>query len=159
MTSRSPGSFRADVEASADVIRPPGFNGAAFGEAAEGDLRIDASRRRSVAAALGIPAEWAFASQVHGTAVVHASTPERLGEADAIYTTRPALPVAIATADCVPIVLEGNGFAAVVRPCRLARSLIRGAGGNRCHAGGIRAGCGASRYRPEHRSLLLRSRR
>lgn len=96
------------------MIRPPGFNGAAFGEAAEGDLRMDASRRLMVAAELGIPPEWAYVSQVHGTAVVHAATPGPLGEADAVYTTRPALPVAIATADCVPIILEGNGLAAVV---------------------------------------------
>lgn len=96
------------------MIRPPGFNGAAFGEAAEGDLRIDATRRRTVAAELGIPPEWAYVSQVHGTGVARAVTPGRLGEADAVYTTRLALPVAIATADCVPIILEGSGFAAVV---------------------------------------------
>lgn len=96
------------------MIRPPGFNGAAFGEAAEGDLRVDTSRRRDVAAELGIPPEWAFVSQVHGTAVVQASKPGRLGEADAVYTTCQALPVAIATADCVPVILEGSGFAAVV---------------------------------------------
>lgn len=96
------------------MIRPPGFKGAAFGEAAEGDLRVDADRRRVVADVLGISPEWAFVSQVHGTAVVHASAPGRLGEADAVYTTRQALPVAIATADCVPVILEGSGFAAVV---------------------------------------------
>ena len=96
------------------MIRPPGFSGAAFGEAAEGDLRVDAGRRRLVADELGIPPEWAFVSQVHGTAVIHASSPGRLGEADAVYTTRQALPVAIATADCVPVILEGSGFAAVV---------------------------------------------
>ncbi len=96
------------------MIRPPGFKGAAFGEAAEGDLRVDAGRRRLVADELGIPTEWAFVSQVHGTTVVHAASPGRLGEADAVYTTRQALPVAIATADCVPVILEGSGFAAVV---------------------------------------------
>jgi len=96
------------------VIRPEGFRGAAFGEAAEGDLRIDTGRRRAVAAVLGIPPEWAFASQVHGTTMLRATTPGRLGEADALYTTRQALPIAVATADCAPVILEGNGFTAVV---------------------------------------------
>ena len=80
----------------------------------EGDLRIDVSRRREVAAKMGVPPEWAFVSQVHGTTVLRATSPGRLGEADAIYTTRDALPVAIATADCVPVILEGKGLAAVV---------------------------------------------
>jgi YfiH family protein len=96
------------------VIRPPGFRGAAFGEAAEGDLRVDEGRRRHTAATLGIPPEWAFVSQVHGSTVVRAAAPGTLGEADAIYTTRQALPIAVATADCVPVVLEGPGFAAVI---------------------------------------------
>lgn len=96
------------------MIRPHGFRGAAFGEADWGDLRFDEDRRRAVSAKLRVPPEWAFVSQVHGSTVVRAVEPGRLGEADAIYTTRPALPVAIATADCVPVILEGNGFAAVV---------------------------------------------
>ena len=96
------------------MIRPPGFRGAAFGEANEGDLRVDEGRRRIVAAELGVPPEWAFVSQIHGTTVVHATTSGRLGEADAIYTTRQALPVAVATADCVPVILEGKDFVAVV---------------------------------------------
>ncbi len=96
------------------MIRPSGFRGAAFGEASEGDLRIDADRRRLVSADLGIPPEWAFVSQVHGTTAVRATTPGGKGEADAIFTTHDALPIAVATADCVPIVLEGTGFVAVI---------------------------------------------
>lgn len=96
------------------MIRPPGFNGAAFGAAAAGDLRVDEGSRRRAAGALGISPEWGFVTQVHGSRVVRAVTPGLLGEADAIYTTRQALPVAVATADCVPVVLEGDGFAAVV---------------------------------------------
>lgn len=96
------------------MIRPPGFRGAAFGEAAEGDLRIDAAARRRVAGELGISPEWAFVSQVHSAEVVRATEPGSHGEADAIFTTRHALPIAVATADCVPVILEGDGFAAVV---------------------------------------------
>jgi hypothetical protein len=36
------------------MIRPDGFDGAAFGTALEGDLRIDAGARSLVASALGI---------------------------------------------------------------------------------------------------------
>jgi YfiH family protein len=96
------------------VIRPPGFRGAAFGEAAEGDLRVDAAGRRRMSSELGISPEWAFVSQVHGTTIVRATEPGRQGEADAIFTTRQALPIAVATANCVPVVIEGDGFAAVV---------------------------------------------
>lgn len=96
------------------MIRPPGFRGAAFGEAAAGDARFDDARRRRLAAELGVSPEWAFVSQVHGSTVVEATEPGRLGEADALYTRRHALPIAIATADCVPVVLEGPGFAGVV---------------------------------------------
>ena len=53
-------------------------------------------------------------TQVHGTTVKRAMTPGLLGEADAIFTTRDALPIAIATADCVPVILEGAGFCAVI---------------------------------------------
>lgn len=96
------------------MIRPPGFRGAAFGEAAAGDLRVDEAGRRRVAGELGIAPEWAFVTQVHGATVVRAVKAGLLGEADAIFTTRQALPVAVATADCVPVILEGDGFAAVV---------------------------------------------
>lgn len=96
------------------MIRPPGFRGVAFGEASNGDLRVDEASRRAASSSLGIPPEWAHITQVHGARVVRAREPGSHGEADAIYTTRHALPVAVATADCVPVVLEGVGFAAVV---------------------------------------------
>ena len=96
------------------MIRPPGFRGAAFGEAAEGDLRVDDTARRRAAGDLGISPEWAFVTQVHSATVVRAVEPGQLGEADAIFTTRHALPIAVATADCAPVILEGSDFAAVV---------------------------------------------
>lgn len=96
------------------MIRPPGFRGAAFGEAAEGDLRVDEEGRRRFAGELGISPEWAFVNQVHSASVVRAVSPGNLGEADAIFTTRHALPIAVATADCVPLILEGADFVAIV---------------------------------------------
>lgn len=96
------------------MIRPPGFRGAAFGEAAAGDLRVDEAGRRAMAGDLGVAPEWAFVTQVHGATVLRAARPGLLGEADAIFTTRHALPIAVATADCVPVILEGEGVVAVI---------------------------------------------
>ncbi len=96
------------------MIRPPGMRGAAFAAAAEGDARTDEAARTRLSRRLGIDDHWAFPSQVHGAAVVEAVAPGHVGEADAVFTTRPGLPIAIATADCAPVVLEGPGVAAVV---------------------------------------------
>ena len=96
------------------MIRPPGFAGAAFGTTASGDLRADKPRRAVISKKLGIPAEWAFAHQVHGTTVVAATVPGKLGDADAIVTASPGIPIAVATADCVPVIIEATTAVAVV---------------------------------------------
>jgi YfiH family protein len=96
------------------MIRPAAFRGAVFGTAAEGDARVDNAARAVFSEALGIGDDWAFVSQVHGARVVEARRAGHLGEADAIFTTRPGLPVAVGTADCVPIIMEGPGVVAVV---------------------------------------------
>jgi purine-nucleoside/S-methyl-5'-thioadenosine phosphorylase / adenosine deaminase len=96
------------------MIRPPGFRGAAFGGAAEGDGRLDPTLRAALRASDGIPLEWAFATQVHGRSIVTAAEPGRHGEADALVTETPGLALTVATADCVPIVIEGDGVVAVV---------------------------------------------
>jgi YfiH family protein len=96
------------------MIRPPGFAGAAFGLAADGDARRDDVARRFFSRALSIADDWAWVDQVHGAAVARAEVPGAAGAADALFTTVPGLPVTVATADCVPVVLEGDGVAAVV---------------------------------------------
>ncbi len=90
------------------------ITGAAFGAAGDGDGRRDPEARAAIAARLGIPSDWAFVRQVHGTAVVEASEPGPQGEADAVFTRRAGLPVAVATADCLPVALHGDGVAAMV---------------------------------------------
>ncbi len=87
---------------------------AAFGDATYGDARFDSRARARFSADLGISDEWAYIFQVHGTAFVAATGPGNCGEADIILTTVPGLPVAIATADCVPIVLWSETTVAVV---------------------------------------------
>lgn len=54
----------------------------------------------------GLPADgFAFARQVHGADLVVATRAGSLGRADVLMTERPGLPLAIFTADCLPIVV------------------------------------------------------
>jgi len=91
------------------MIRPPGFAGAAFGGAADGDGRLDHGARRGISGDLGIAEGWAYLHQVHGCRVLRAVGAGLLGEGDALFTTVPGLPLAVGTADCLPVALEGPG--------------------------------------------------
>ena len=51
--------------------------------------------------------------QVHGGTVAVVTDPRDVGDADAMVTTRSRLPLVVATADCVPVVLEGDHTVAV----------------------------------------------
>jgi YfiH family protein len=54
----------------------------------------------------GLPADrFAFARQVHGAALAVATGAGGQGPADVLMTERPGLPLAIFTADCVPVVI------------------------------------------------------
>jgi polyphenol oxidase len=53
----------------------------------------------------GLGGQAAFARQVHGAAVLRAEKGGLAGHGDALATARPGLPLAISTADCLPIVL------------------------------------------------------
>ncbi len=94
------------------MIRPPGFRGAAFSEAADGDLR--GGDRRVAAATLGISDRWAWVDQVHGNTVRSVTMSGGHGSADGIVTSVPGLPVAVFTADCVGIVVETAAEVAVI---------------------------------------------
>lgn len=91
------------------MIRPPGFRGAAFGTAADGDGRSDPTARRRLSEVLGLPEDWAYLHQVHGRRVYPASRPGLQGDGDALYTTTVRLPLAVGTADCLPVVIEAEG--------------------------------------------------
>lgn len=90
------------------MIRPEGFRGAAFGDASDGDARRDPEARSLISTSLGISDRWAWLRQVHGADVVPVDEPGDQGEADAAYTTVPGLPIAVSTADCLPVILEGD---------------------------------------------------
>lgn len=91
------------------MIEPPGFRGVAFTTAAEGDLRHRVEARHALARRLAIPGSWATVHQVHGGRVRQATGPGPAGQGDALYTDRAGLPLAVFTADCLAIVLEGEG--------------------------------------------------
>lgn len=96
------------------MIRPPGFRGAAFGRATEGNLLEDSDARRRVSDDLGIPPDWASVSQVHGAKVQAVTGPGPAGEGDVLVTTTPDMPLAVRTADCVPLIMESAAAVAVV---------------------------------------------
>lgn len=76
--------------------------------------RVAANRQR-LSGALGIPAAWALARQVHGCGVLVDPPGTGTGaEADAVVVHRPGRPAAVLVADCVPIALVGDGVAAAV---------------------------------------------
>ncbi len=96
------------------MIRPRGFPGVCFGEARDGDPRSGLVARSRFCSDLDIPEAWAVVDQIHGSDIVVANGPGHMGEADGIVTSVPLLPVAIATADCVPVVLIGQRAVAVI---------------------------------------------
>ena len=96
------------------MIQPAGFRGAFFGSADEGNGRDDSLSRKRISAALGIPAAWASVRQIHGDVVLRAERPGPAGDGDGLITERPDLPLVIATADCLPIIVEGDVSVAVL---------------------------------------------
>lgn len=87
------------------MIRPPG-RGVAFSDRSQGDLRADSAARADFSRGLGISEDWAVVRQVHGNDVRRVWAPGDAGDADAMWTTKTDLPLAIFTADCYGVVLE-----------------------------------------------------
>jgi YfiH family protein len=96
------------------MIRSEAIIGVAFGTATDGDGRSSEDARRRVSEELAIDDAWATITQVHGSDVIVARSPGMLGEADAVVALRGGPPVAIATADCVPVALAGASSIALV---------------------------------------------
>ena len=95
------------------MILPPGSTGVAFSQAGDGDLRGLPAARKSASAQLGISADWASLRQVHGNRVLRVSKSGVAGDADAIWTATPSLPVAVFTADCYGVVLVARSAVGV----------------------------------------------
>ncbi len=92
------------------MIQPPAptrsGSGVAFSDASDGDVRGDVARRADLARRLGISDRWATLTQVHGSKVVEVDRGGDQGEADAMFTSIPGLPLAIFTADCAGVVVQ-----------------------------------------------------
>lgn len=95
------------------MIQPPGWDGVAFSDDSDGDLRDDERARHAAARALGIEGRWATVRQVHGNEVRRVSQAGDAGEADALWTTTTRLPLAVFTADCYGVVLGAPGSVGV----------------------------------------------
>jgi polyphenol oxidase len=85
-------------------------SGAGFTTASDGDMRRDPAARSR----LGLGEDWATVRQVHGNRVVTVDSPGDSGEADGLFTSNQALPLAVFTADCLGIVMHGPTGVAVV---------------------------------------------
>ena len=87
------------------MIAPPGWDGVAFSEASDGDMRSDEGARSRLSSRMAIDSRWATSNQVHGHRVVAVEAPGPAGDADALWTSRAGLPLAVFTADCFGVVL------------------------------------------------------
>lgn len=84
------------------MIRSATIGGVAFGTLSDGEEPT----RAAISAELAIGPHWATINQIHGAQVLWANAPGVVGDADGLATTELGLPLAIRTADCVPVVVE-----------------------------------------------------
>lgn len=97
----------------AESLAPANLRAGVFGAAADGDGRSNEIARLAFSSRFGAPTPWAWVHQVHGADVIEATSPGLVGEADALFTRLPGLTVTIGTADCVPVILEGDGVVGI----------------------------------------------
>ncbi len=90
-----------------------------------GDSPIHVSENRDVLARqLGLKSI-SFMNQVHGSAVVQVdSTTKQIPTCDAIVTTEKSLGLAVLTADCIPLLIDGENCIAAIHVGR--RGLVSG---------------------------------
>lgn len=120
-----PETFEAAWEAPARVLCTTRRGGVSAGRYAECNLGMHvgddpdrvARNRRAVVAATGQDGiQWL--DQVHGTAIVRVDRVGRALAADAAWTRRPGIALAVAVADCVPaVVCDTAGTVAAVVHC------------------------------------------
>jgi len=97
-------------------VSVPPYDTANVGFATGDDPAAVSENRRRVAVELGggDAAGWAWVRQVHGSRVVEVDGPGAGGDADALVTATPGVPLVVLVADCVPIALvAGDAVAAV----------------------------------------------
>ena len=87
-----------------------------FTDVSDGDFQIDSDQEQLEANRAAITDyQWTWVRQVHSSSVVRVNQPVGYaGEADALVTSTPLVPISITTADCMPIVLVGRKNIGVV---------------------------------------------
>jgi YfiH family protein len=101
------------------------------------DPAVVRSNRAAVARAAGFaPEDLVLAKQVHGCGVLEAGADDSgiIGEADVLVSREPGKVIGILTADCVPVILQGEGVVAI------AHAGWRGLVGGAIHAAIERVG-------------------
>lgn len=87
--------------------------GVGFSQRAHGDLRYDLNARQVWADNNDAPTQWATVRQTHGAGVLEVSGPGDAGSADALFTTRRGMGIAVFTADCAGVVLSADDMVGV----------------------------------------------
>jgi hypothetical protein len=112
----APANVRAAVTTRRGGVSLPPYDTLNLGDHVGDDPAAVAGNRRRLVAALGLPAEPRWLSQVHGTFAVDAAVLGVGCEADASHTALPGVVCAVLTADCLPVLLcnrNGTQVAAV----------------------------------------------
>jgi polyphenol oxidase len=99
-------------------VSAPPYDSANLGLATGDDPDAVKENRRRVSEALGgnagDPTRWAWARQVHSGDVLEPNGPGRAGDADALVTDTPGLPLVVLVADCAPVALVADHAIAAV---------------------------------------------
>jgi YfiH family protein len=108
-----PAGFRLAFSTRRGGVSLPPYDTLNIGRsAADQRQAVDENRRRLLAALDLDPERLATAGQVHGAAVREVMTPGLATACDALLTREPGLALAIATADCLPILYAAPGVVA-----------------------------------------------
>ena len=108
--ARSRGLLVAFAGRTGGVSRPP-YDSLNLAATVGDDPAAVEANRRAVARAIGFdPSDLVRAKQVHGCASLEATETSSgvIGEADVLVSRSPGKVIAILTADCVPVVLQGH---------------------------------------------------
>jgi len=104
ITWQAPGPYRVTFSTRAGGVSKGRFASLNLGLLTDDvPRRVEANRKRLCTAAGVDPDTLSWPRQVHGAAVVEAGG--RGAEADAIWSDRPEQPMAIVTADCLPVAI------------------------------------------------------
>ena len=102
----APATVRAAATTRAGGVSPAPFDTLNLGAYTDDDPANVAANRRRLGDHLALPEPPRWLRQVHGTRVVDAATVEHdRTEADAQYTDRPGVVLAVLIADCLPVAL------------------------------------------------------